>query len=950
MKSARSLPKSDSTPAVPPGEEYLRDVLNSAHDFGIITLDTDGYVVTWNTGAEKLLGWSAEEIIGTTVEAIFTPEDCVNRVPQTARKIALETGSCAEERWFQRKNGTRFFASGKLAPIRDKSGQHIGFVKICRDLTEAVRQREELERSEERYRVLVELSPQVVWFADAKGNITFCNQRWCDLTGLRMEQTTGAGWLQGIMPEYRHRVLRSWYDAMRRGELYEAEIPVRLQDGAPRWHLARSTPVRDEAGAIVRWVGILLDIHERKKAEAAQAPFRVLFESAPGPYLVLEPEEFRIVAASDAYLRATMTERDQIMGRRMFEVYPDIPGDPLATGVRNLRASLERVKTERKVDVMAVQRYPIRRAEELGDGWDERWWSPVNSPVLGPDGDLLYIIHRVEDVTPLIREKRSHGKEVEGVQMLEERAEHMEAEVALRAQELQRLNEQLREEQQHVMFEISSAGLLQTDARDERILRVNDACCRITGYCREELLAMRLCQLTHPADREQDRKIYERARRGEVRSYFNEKRIVRKDGSVVWVRISAAFLRSPEGEPLRTFAVLEDVTDSKKAEHALQEADRRKTEFLAMLAHELRNPLAAVRNAVQVSQEDIGVDSCEWALEVINRQGEQLTRLVDDLLDVSRITRGVVILHKERVNAAAILDHAVEVVSPLIERRHHELIRSYDRSDAELLVEADPARLEQIIVNLLTNAAKYTPDGGCLELSAWVEESTPTHPSRRQVVISVRDNGIGIPPEKMPEMFELFAQGDRGLARSEGGLGIGLALVKKLTEMHGGTIAAHSKGVGRGSEFVVQLPISEKEAVVSPEKPRQEVKLSSGFERVLVVDDNKDSAEGMARLLRRRGFTVDLAFDGHEAVEKAHTFDPHVVLLDIGLPGLSGYEVVAQLHRDHRHDETLFIAMSGYGQEEDQRRSMEAGFDYHLVKPVDFERLREILATEANRR
>ncbi len=950
MASAGPVSKSDATPTVPSGEEYLRDVLNSAYDFGIITLDTGGRVITWNTGAEKLFGWPAEEMIGNPVVAIFTPEDRENRVPQTARKIALETGSCAEERWFLRKNGTRFFASGKLAPIRDKSGQHIGFVKICRDLTEAVRQREELERSEERYRVLVELSPQVVWFADAKGNVTFCNQQWCDLTGLRMEQTVGDGWLQGIMPEYRHRVLRGWHDAVRKGELYETEFPLRLRDGAPRWHLGRSTPVRDESGTIVRWVGTLLDIHERKKSEAAQAPFRVLFESAPGPYLVLEPKEFRIVAASDAFLHATMTERDQIMGRPLFEVNPDMPGDPQATGVRNLRASLERVKAERRVDAMAVQRYPIRRPEELGGGWDERWWSPVNSPVLGPDGELLYIIHRVEDVTPFIREKRSHGKESEGVQVLEDRAEHMEAEITLRAQELQSVNEQLREEQQHVMFEISSAGLLQTDARDERILRVNDACCVITGYDRKDLLAMRLFQLTHPEDREQDWQIYERARRGETPSYLNEKRVVRKDGSVVWVRISAAFLRSREGEPLRSFAVLEDVTASKEAEHALHEADRRKTEFLAMLAHELRNPLAAVRNAVQVCQEDNEEDACKWALEVINRQGEQLTRLVDDLLDISRITRGVVVLHKERVNVAAILDHAVEVVSPLVERRHHEMLCSNDRSDTELLVEADPARLEQIVVNLLTNAAKYTPDGGCIELSAWVEVSTSAPPSRRQVVISVRDNGIGIPPEKMPEMFELFAQGERGTTRSEGGLGIGLSLVKKLTEMHGGTITAHSKGVGRGSEFAVRLPLLEKEAAVGPEQPRHELKQSSGFERVLVVDDNKDIADGMARLLRRRGFTVELAFDGPAAVEKAHAFGPHVVLLDIGLPGLSGYEVVAQLLRDPRHDETLFIAMSGYGQEEDFRRSMEAGFDYHLVKPVDFGQLGEILAREANRR
>ena len=318
----------------------------------------------------------------------------------------------------------------------------------------------------------------------------------------------------------------------------------------------------------------------------------------------------------------------------------------------------------------------------------------------------------------------------------------------------------------------------------------------------------------------------------------------------------------------------------------------------------------------------------DWSMDVIDRQIRLLARLVDDLLDVSRITRGKIQLHKERIDAYPVVNSAIEVVRPLIEQRAHELTVSMRPG---LRLEADPTRLEQILVNLLTNAAKYTESGGNISLTARQEES--------DLVIKIRDTGIGIAPEKLPLMFELFAQGDRSLARSEGGLGIGLTLVRSLAELHGGSVTATSEGPGKGSEFIVRLP-----AATAPvqETPRPRAKLTQATEqiaRILVVDDNVDTARGLSRLLKLLGHNVQTAYDGQTAIETARSHRPEFVLLDIGLPGMDGYQVATHLRQEQYSKDAVIIAVTGYGQEDDLRRSREAGFDHHLVKPIDHDAL-----------
>ncbi|MGH8566811.1 MAG: response regulator [Gammaproteobacteria bacterium] len=383
-----------------------------------------------------------------------------------------------------------------------------------------------------------------------------------------------------------------------------------------------------------------------------------------------------------------------------------------------------------------------------------------------------------------------------------------------------------------------------------------------------------------------------------------------------------------------------EIIERRRAEEALREADRHKDEFLAMLAHELRNPLAPIRNSVEVLQRlELEEPKLDWARTAIDRQVGQLTRLVDDLLDVSRISRGKISLQKAPIDLTMIVERAIETSRPVIEARRHHL--SVALPAEPVCLDGDLARLAQALGNVLHNAAKYTEEGGQIGLMA---ERTEGH-----VVLRVRDTGAGIPAATLPYVFDLFTQGDRALDRAQGGLGIGLALVKKLVELHGGRVEASSPGPGQGSEFTLRLPTgTAPPAAVTPPAAHEAPAAPSGRLRVLVVDDNTDSAESMAMLLGLQGHETRTALDGPAALEVAQVFRPELILLDIGLPGMDGYEVARRL-RTEPHMETVLIAMTGYGHEQDRREAQAAGFNYYLVKPVDPAALLRVLASLGGR-
>ena len=370
---------------------------------------------------------------------------------------------------------------------------------------------------------------------------------------------------------------------------------------------------------------------------------------------------------------------------------------------------------------------------------------------------------------------------------------------------------------------------------------------------------------------------------------------------------------------------------------ALEAARRQTDEFLALLAHELRNPLAPIKNAVSLMQMGgLSASMTEWYRTVIDRQVTLLTRMVDDLLDVSRIESGKISLRREPVDLALVVESAVDAARPLVQARRHSL--EIIVPGEPLRVSGDLTRLVQVVLNLLTNAAKYTPEGGQIRLAVAREGEA--------VAIRVRDTGLGIPADLLPRVFDLFTQGDRSLERSEGGLGIGLALVRHLVERHGGTVEAHSDGAGRGSELVVRLP-----PLAGPwEAPggaarRPDGLGESGPCRVLVIDDDRDAAESMTVLLELWGHEVRIAYSGQEAVGMASAEPPDAVLLDIGLPGMNGYEVARRLREVPGCASALLVAVTGYGQEEDRRRSRESGFDHHLTKPVEPAILQDLLAS-----
>jgi signal transduction histidine kinase len=425
----------------------------------------------------------------------------------------------------------------------------------------------------------------------------------------------------------------------------------------------------------------------------------------------------------------------------------------------------------------------------------------------------------------------------------------------------------------------------------------------------------------------------QRAARGiELRNHEEEIRF--DDGQVVHLYGSAVPLRDPDGSPRGAIGAFVDVTRLKQAEAALREADRRKDDFLALLSHELRNPLAPIVTAAELMQMR-GDVATPFEREVILRQAQHMVRLIDDLLDVSRVARGKVTLARVPLELASVVAKAVEATASLFEQRRHQLRLSV--APEGLPVTGDEVRLTQVVSNLLTNAARYTPPGGRIDVSAAREDD--------EVVLRVRDNGAGIDAALLPNVFEMFVQGTRGADRSEGGLGLGLALVRSLTMLHGGTVSVFSDGPGRGSEFTVRLPASEPR-VATPTASVGAPRTAEGTrrKRVLVVDDNRDGAQMISAVLVGAGHDVQVVADPSHALIVSDSFRPQVAILDVGLPVMDGYALAQALRARSKGEPPVMIALTGYGQSEDKRRSEEAGFSLHLVKPVSAELLLGFLA------
>jgi PAS domain S-box-containing protein len=791
--------------------------------------------------------------------------------------------------------------------------------------------------------------------------------------------------------------------------------------------------------------------------------FQALFRVTPYPYLVMSPD-LTVVAASGAYLRSVGRTEEEIVGRYVFEAFPEDPDNPEATNIAEVKASLLRALAKGEPDTTAFVRYAVPIHTPDGVQFQERYWSTVHTPVLGRDGKPVLVFQNPMDVTELYRfDAQSRVATLQLTPPAGANAENFN-----RAQMHEALSRILNNEREHLrslfnqapgfvavlmgpkhVFEMVNEAYYQLVGHRELVGKaVWEALPEVAGQGYEEFLDMvyrtgeqwetrarpiavqrvpggpieqRYIDLVyqpyrnhhgetigifaqgydvtetveaqqakreseqrlrdgmdaakmvvwdwdletgeleqsdntltvlgfsptrmdaaaafiHPEDREQIAHAHREALAGKG-AYQAIVRFTRPDNrKLIWLDSRGRVQYDADGRPVRIRGVTVDVTERYQAEFELREANRKKDEFLAMLAHELRNPLAPISTAAEMLRMTAHSDPrTKRASEVIGRQVRHMTALVDDLLDVSRVTRGLVELEMEPVDIKAAVASAVEQVRPLLEARNHSL--TMRTGSAVALVRGDRTRLVQVIANLLNNAAKYTPQGGEITLALDVADG--------RVRVCVIDNGIGIDDALLPHVFELFTQAERTPDRAQGGLGIGLALVRTIVALHGGEVLAHSDGAGRGSRFTVTLPALERQPVPddAPERAGAGGACAPAPLHAMIVDDNVDAAESLAVLLEASGHRTTVLASPLDAIAAAPKDPPQVFILDIGLPELDGFQLARRLRADARTGGALFVALTGYGQAYDRVLSRAAGFHHHLVKPVDIGQLTAILAT-----
>ncbi len=656
-------------------------------------------------------------------------------------------------------------------------------------------------------------------------------------------------------------------------------------------HIA--APIRDPGGKIKGVVIIFRDVTERHRALQAQREseerFRQLADHINDVFWIYEFETARVAYVSPAYAA--------IWGRSCRSLYerPMSYLEALSPADRERAMLAHRSRESGKA---TAEEYMIMRPDGT-----TRWIWDRGFPIADESGRVVRVAGIAEDIT-----------------------------------ERKRVEEAFREgEERFRTLADATPVLIWGSGTDKLCNYFNKRWFDFTGRSADEEMGVGWTQGVHPDDRDRCLQTYHRA--FDARQPFTmEYRLKRHDGDFRWVIDTGVPRFTPDGTFYGYIGSCIDINDRKRVEEELRQSDRRKEEFLAVLSHELRNPLAPIQTAVDLLEHNGTINAgSQRQLAMIKRQVGNLKRLVDDLLDISRISRGKIELRKEIVELAAVVGQAVEAVQPLFDDHEQELHVSIP--DQPILVEADVTRLEQILLNLLINTSRYTPRGGRI----WLD----VEPLENEVFIRVRDTGIGIEPDLLPKVFDLFSQGERSAGRSREGGGIGLSLARNLVELHGGTITAHSQGAHRGSEFVVKFPIAARASAES-EQTRQVSQPDSSEvlprRRILIVDDNVQAADGLGILLSEfLGQEVRVVYSGEAALDLAGSFRPQVILLDLEMPGMDGYAVASRLREQSEFSDAVIVAVTGWGYEEYRRRSREIGFDLHLVKPVTVREVKAML-------
>jgi PAS domain S-box-containing protein len=802
---------------------------------------------------------------------------------------------------------------------------------------------------------IVKSSNDAIYAVDLDGIIIFWNQGAERLYGYTAREIIGQPLVTLIPPECRE-MDKGIMERLMRGERIENYETLRLRkDGSAADISLTVSLIENNQGEIIGTSRIAHDIAEHKRAEEmlrkSEARFAIearimrdLYDSsarlqaAPDLHTALEEilqSSIRLMQADFGNIQLYDDDRKALwlvtvhgFGEPFVETFRVVSADDDTACGRAIRGGT-RIVVE---DVEQDELYAPYREVAAAAGYR----GVQSTPLYDCEGALLGVLST--------HWRAPHRPSEQDFLMLD-----LYARQAINFITRARAEKELRESEERFRsyFELGLIGMAITSPA-KILLEVNDEICKILGYERDELLKITWAEITHPDDLAADIANFERVMAGEIDGYKLDKRFIRKDGRIIDATISVKALRAADGAADYFVSLLEDVTERKRAEKALRDSERltqkhaaeladlhrRKDEFLAMLSHELRNPLSPILNAAHILRLQKDENPLQrQARAVIERQVNQLSRLVNDLLEVSRVITGTIRLCAERLDIRGVVKQAVESARPLVEQRRHQLFVSLPAEPVWLV--GDAARLEQVVVNLLNNAAKYTDEGG----NIWVN----LQQEGDEVTLRVRDTGIGIAPELLPRVFDLFTQADRTPDRSQGGLGIGLSLTQRLVELHRGKIEAHSAGLGRGSEFIVRLPL-----LSSPKKETDmtftvRAKRAAQSWRILVADDNVDAANMIAMMLQHFGHQTETVYSAQSALEIAAGYKPDFVVLDIGLPGMDGYEVARRLRRIPELKDTRLIAATGYGQDTDRRRSEEAGFDYHLVKPIDPEKLQTVL-------
>jgi PAS domain S-box-containing protein len=950
----------------------LAAIVNSSDD-AIVSKSFDGIITSWNSGAEQLYGYKAQEIIGRPF-SVLIPPDIPSEIPEVLEKI--HSGSPLDQYETIRitKDGRRIRVAARISAIRNDEGKVIGASVIARDITH----RDQAERLRNMRLGITQILAHATSVDEALPEIlkTFCEH---------MQWSVGNYWevdedavrigcrLTWHLPQARVEEFQAASQALKLrlregvpGRVWESGQPCWVvditQDGNfPRADVARRTGLRtafamplligqhvfgvlefftsdmrppdDDLLELVGTLGWQLgQFIERQRAEEAlrqsEADLSDFFEKATVGLHWVGPDG-NILRVNQEELEMLGYSREEYIGHHIAEFHVDQAA--IADILRRLAAG------ER------LQDYPAQMRAKDGSILDVL----IDSSVMWDNGRFVHSRSFTRDVTV-----RKRNEEL--LQFLADASAALAGLVDYHST-LQKVA--------HLAVphfaDWCTIDMLDEHGALQRVAVVHADPGRVKG-------AQELTQ-QHPADRNATTGIWHILQSGatELIPEISDDLPVDAVSDAGFRALLAglkvkSYLAVPlhgRGKPIGvlTFFAAESgrrysMADVKVAQDLagratiaienarlyaeLREQSRQKDEFLAMLAHELRNPLAPLRNGLEI-MDLVGGDpaALQEAREIMQRQLDQMVRLVDDLLDISRITRGKLELRKERVDLAKVIHIAVETSRPIVEAAQHDLVLSLP--DEAVQLKADVTRLAQIFANLLNNSAKYTPPGGRIELAARLDNG--------EVAVSVRDNGIGISPGMLPHIFEMFTQVDRSLDRSQGGLGIGLTLVRRLVEMHGGQVEAHSAGEGRGSEFVVRLPV----VATSDERsePTDAPTTATGLaaRRILVVDDNRDSALTLSMMLRLMGNETHTAFDGAAALQAADQFRPDLIVLDIGLPKMSGYEVARQVREQPWGRDMVLVALTGWGQEEDRRRSQQAGFNYHFVKPINIDDLKRVL-------